>query len=980
MRQTRLTIHLITFLICIYANVGVSQVFDSKSTLYTGQSYSNYYTESVFSAIDSHDGDIYFVMIDENRRPFIGKISDGVTDVQPLTNEYQDYVTRDDGHHELSIGIDKDGYIHVAGDMHNHPQMDVNHLVGDAAVLQTSDILYWKSDVPGDISSFSFMGFSANRIPGKAFSYGHFFTDRNGELFYSARTLARSYYYQKPQDGGVGRGLGLYAYNTSTQSWTARGELADMYGFSDANHKVIVYDPSGHGGNTSYQQYKGDFYFDKNNRMHMALGMNTDGHSDVNNVIYAYSDDGGVTFHKADGTSIQLPMTAEANGTYQADRLVHNTTGGIDMDQASVAAAWNDYPVVHYKRGSGKYMYWNGTSWSSEQNAPTSPRDEILFNEHTEQLLFIDIHSGQIYAKNSITGGDETYDAGPRFQYYDIKTFRSQNTLNGISWESSGGSGTYQVIQLNGPDVDPVDCNGEAGGTASVDDCGVCSGGSTGIVPNSTCVQDCNGEWGGSAALDDCNVCAGGNTGVVPCDQDPYGGSAHVIPGIIELEEYDEGANGAAYSDDTPGNTGLEFRTDDVDIEISSSGGYNIGWTAAGEWLEYTVDVQTTTDYDWTISIATDQSGSLHLEMDGSTISDIINVSTSTGGWQTWSVFSNSNPIALTTGEHVIRLYIDQGPLNIDKMEFSISGTPDCNGDIDGTASIDDCGVCSGGSTGITPNSTCVQDCNGNWDGTASIDDCGVCSGGSTGITPNSTCVQDCNGDWDGTASIDNCGVCSGGSTGITPNSTCVQDCNGNWDGTASIDDCGVCSGGSTGVTPNSTCVQDCNGDWDGTASIDDCGVCSGGSTGVTPNSTCVQDCNGNWDGTASIDDCGVCSGGSTGVTPNSTCVQDCNGDWDGTASIDDCGVCSGGNTGVEVDDCLTSVSTNVDDEIKVYPVPVINELYLNYPGEEKQWILSNSLGINISYGTEKKIDMRSLPSGVYYLRIGSQMLEIVKD
>lgn len=36
----------------------------------------------------------------------------------------------------------------------------------------------------------------------------------------------------------------------------------------------------------------------------------------------------------------------------------------------------------------------------------------------------------------------------------------------------------------------------------------------------------------------------------------PYGGSAAIIPGIIEAEEYDTGGQGVAYSDTTTGNSG----------------------------------------------------------------------------------------------------------------------------------------------------------------------------------------------------------------------------------------------------------------------------------------------------------------------------------------------------------------------------------------------------------------------------------------
>jgi len=85
---------------------------------------------------------------------------------------------------------------------------------------------------------------------------------------------------------------------------------------------------------------------------------------------------------------------------------------------------------------------------------------------------------------------------------------------------------------------------------------------------------------------------------------------------------------------------------------------------------------------------------------------------------------------------------------------------------------LDGCGVCGG------DNSSCI-DCAGVLFGTAALDKCHICSGGTTGIRPGST--LDCAGVCSGTAKNDTCGVCSGGSTGREPNST--------------IDCFGVCSG-----------------------------------------------------------------------------------------------------------------------------------------------------------------------------------------
>ncbi len=63
-----------------------------------------------------------------------------------------------------------------------------------------------------------------------------------------------------------------------------------------------------------------------------------------------------------------------------------------------------------------------------------------------------------------------------------------------------------------------TDCAGVVDGKAEIDHCGICAGGTTGIVPDSSCQQDCHGDWGGLAYLDKCGNCVGGETGETPCD------------------------------------------------------------------------------------------------------------------------------------------------------------------------------------------------------------------------------------------------------------------------------------------------------------------------------------------------------------------------------------------------------------------------------------------------------------------------------
>ncbi|HDQ25523.1 MAG TPA: hypothetical protein ENN43_02110, partial [bacterium] len=417
-----------------------AQVFQSKEILYsTSQGYSGWYTESIYSPVASHGGNVYFVMMDSTGRPFVGKIAGGSTSLEALEKTYPDYKPYNDGHHEFSLGIDRDGYIHVTGDMHNFPHAEISSTLPDT--YKSGKILYWKSKNPENITEFQFIGLTpAQSIPGEAWSYGRFVTDRNNKLYYVSRTLALKYYWQAPG----GRGLGLYSYDEATKAWTAHGTLAPD---PDASYPVVVWELSGQNGG-SYQQYKGDISFDTNNRMHLTTGMNTqNGPAQVNSVIYAYSDDGGNTFRKANGNLITLPMQV-ASGSRQAD--VVDSVPSAGFEQASVTYAFNNRPVIQYTaEGGHHYQYWTGSGWSGRVSSPVqSMRGRVLFNDHESRLYFVNIQAGTIYSKESFTGESTSYSAGETFRYFDIKMLREENKLNGVSWKAS--SGNFEVMRLNG--------------------------------------------------------------------------------------------------------------------------------------------------------------------------------------------------------------------------------------------------------------------------------------------------------------------------------------------------------------------------------------------------------------------------------------------------------------------------------------------------------------------------------------------------
>jgi O-glycosyl hydrolase len=164
---------------------------------------------------------------------------------------------------------------------------------------------------------------------------------------------------------------------------------------------------------------------------------------------------------------------------------------------------------------------------------------------------------------------------------------------------------------------------------------------------------------------------------VVNIPQGPYTGTAHAIPGTIELEEYDEGGNGFAYYDIDAGTNvdpAPDFRTqEDVDIETctDTDGGYNIGWAASGEWLEYTTNVTQAGSYALTLRVACNGDGrTVSITSNGEPIATNIAIP-NTGGWQEWQDVVVPN-ITLAQGEQVLRLTIgDSNYVNLNKMTFT---------------------------------------------------------------------------------------------------------------------------------------------------------------------------------------------------------------------------------------------------------------------------------------------------------------------
>lgn len=109
-----------------------------------------------------------------------------------------------DSHNYIDLALDKDGYIHVSGNMHAVP------------------LVYFRSTQPENIDRFesaAMTGKNENRV-----TYPVFFKDKDGELYFQYR------------NGGSGNGITYWnRYNTKTRSWTGLFDTPVFDGENEAN-------------------------------------------------------------------------------------------------------------------------------------------------------------------------------------------------------------------------------------------------------------------------------------------------------------------------------------------------------------------------------------------------------------------------------------------------------------------------------------------------------------------------------------------------------------------------------------------------------------------------------------------------------------------------------------------------------------------------------------------------------------------------
>jgi len=167
--------------------------------------------------------------------------------------------------------------------------------------------------------------------------------------------------------------------------------------------------------------------------------------------------------------------------------------------------------------------------------------------------------------------------------------------------------------------------------------------------------------------------------------REPYAAVVE-LPGIIEAENFDKGGEGLSFHDSDGDDQGAtNYRTDNEGVDIvTGNGGHALGYTAANEWLEYSVNVAKAGKFTCVATVSAGGTGSkftisrkaLNATGSGNTLWTVDVPKTGENTWSNYTEVELTTPKSFPAGTQYIRITITGANCNIDKLEFkAVEGT-----------------------------------------------------------------------------------------------------------------------------------------------------------------------------------------------------------------------------------------------------------------------------------------------------------------
>jgi len=172
---------------------------------------------------------------------------------------------------------------------------------------------------------------------------------------------------------------------------------------------------------------------------------------------------------------------------------------------------------------------------------------------------------------------------------------------------------------------------------------------------------------------------AGAHSAAYAAGGSAFGGTAAAVPGTVQAANYDTGGQGVAYSVASSNGSANSYRADGVDLETTADtvdttaagGGYDVGWTTAGQWFDYTVNVAAAGTYSVAFRVSSPYgiTDALHIaNSSGTNLSGAVAVP-NTGGYETWTTVTAS--VTLPAGQQTLTVDQDSNGWNFHYLAFT---------------------------------------------------------------------------------------------------------------------------------------------------------------------------------------------------------------------------------------------------------------------------------------------------------------------
>ena len=160
---------------------------------------------------------------------------------------------------------------------------------------------------------------------------------------------------------------------------------------------------------------------------------------------------------------------------------------------------------------------------------------------------------------------------------------------------------------------------------------------------------------------------------VLPIEQTPFNGRQpwNIPQETIYAVQFDEGGPEVACHDNEIDMSGGDNYRPGTGVETENTGNLansNIGWTNAGEWYEYTVNVQNAGVYSMTAQLASAGGGALRIFINGEDKTGSVSF-VSTGSWGDYKDITIGK-IPLKEGKQIMRVMVDVTGANLRSYKF----------------------------------------------------------------------------------------------------------------------------------------------------------------------------------------------------------------------------------------------------------------------------------------------------------------------